>query len=567
MSDKIRAILIGKVLPAICLLAMVSAVKAQTLQAYVDRTSIAANETVNFTLSIDRQVDINGVDFSALYDDFRVFGISPRSQTQIIDGKMSATTTWLVTLMPKQTGKLTIPPVDVAGTSSKVIVLDVSEAPQSISMGADIEVQVEVDRREAYINEQILVTVRLVAPNQSSDLSGEALLLTDAEATLLEQQQFRRVSEGVAYQVVEWRYAVFSGTAGTLTIPAQVFSVVINTTARQRFDPFTNQARRVIGSSEEIGINVLPIPGDAVADWFPARDVKLSASWQNDSDTYRVGEPLTRNIVVSSIGQKPAAIPPLDVSNSSDFKVYADQPQLTEDTSSLGILGTRTESMAMVPSVAGVLEIPAITVNWWDIDQRRWKESVLPAETIIVEPPDSTVTPAPPTEIVEEPLVAGEIANRVIALVPGWLPGVTLALGLGLLLMVLQNVRLRRQLGKSTISGTEDETSLSEKQAWRHLGKTLKTGDARSARNAILAWGREFWHKSSNVTLEYIGVLGESPELQELLAELDRNIYRQEDSSKVDFQRLGVLFTGLRRSGRVAPDTGSALPGLYLANS
>ena len=558
----------ARVLLVAGILVMLLSTQAQSLQVYVDRTSLAANETVNLTISVDRQVDTNAVDLSALYDDFRVFGVSPRSQTQIVNGQMSATTTWLVTLMPKEAGKLTIPSLTVAGTASKAIVLNVSDAPQSISTGAEIEVQVEADRNEAYINEQILVTIRLVAPNQSADLGGEALNLGTTPVTLLEQQQFRRVNDGVAYQVIEWQYAVFPDRAGSLVIPKQVFSVVLNTPTRQRFDPFSNQAHRVIGSSKELTIGVLPVPEDAAADWFPARDVKISSSWQNSSDVFRVGEPVTRRVVISSIGQKPAAIPPLGVTNDTDFKVYADQPQLTEDTSSLGIMGTRTESIVLVPSSEGQLELPAIIVKWWDIDQRRWKESVLPAETIIVEPADLSPLPAAAVDLSRETAAIGAVTGIGTAIMaPRWMQLITFAIALGLLLMIIQNARLRRQLGDVVGAGAPEEAPADEKSAWARLRKSLKSGDPGQARKSILDWGRVFWPGAGHVTLEFVGLQAGSDELTGHLADLDRRIYEPGDSNIPNFDRIAQLIAETRREGRKPKTAESALPGLYPATA
>ena len=56
-----------------------------------------------------------------------------------------------------------------------------------------------------------------------------------------------------------------------------------------------------------MAINVLPIPAPPAshpdAMWLPARDVQLSEDWSRSPDEMEVGEPVTRNVSLSALGQ------------------------------------------------------------------------------------------------------------------------------------------------------------------------------------------------------------------------------------------------------------------------
>jgi hypothetical protein len=150
---------------------------------------------------------------------------------------------------------------------------------------------------------------------------------------------------------------------------------------------------------------------------------------------------------------------------------------------------------------------------------------------------------------------------------PRWMQLITLAIALGLLLMIIQNARLRRQLGDVVGAGAPEEAPADEKSAWARLRKSLKSGDPGQARKSILDWGRVFWPGAGHVTLEFVGLQAGSDELTGHLADLDRRIYEPGDSNIPNFDRIAQLIAETRREGRKPKIADSALPGLYPATA
>ncbi len=350
-------------------LILANLVQAATLTASIDRNKISINETLNFQLRYDEKADTNDLDLSTLKQDFDVLAIRPQNSNNltIINGQTSREilTIWNITLAPKRQGTLVIPSFNINGTVSNAIRVDVVESSAGLPQQQPMIVRLNPDIKTAYPGQQILIKVELLAQNSVSNLSGDQLRLEDAEVELLDQQSFRKIENGISWQVVEWTYAVFPEKEGTLPIPAQLFTGTLQTNQqRNRFDPFRQQrGQRISARSSATALEIKQIPETNGLPWFPANDVRMQSSWSGDTNQMRVGEPLTRKVQVIASGQRASVISPLPDNSSLTYKAYKDQAQLENQPTANGMVGVRQESEAIVPSAAGILELPEQRVS------------------------------------------------------------------------------------------------------------------------------------------------------------------------------------------------------------
>ena len=148
---------------------------------------------------------------------------------------------------------------------------------------------------------------------------------------------------------------------------------------------FFSRGNRVIRLTEEKTVNIAPIPAHlSASQWMPSSQVRLEQSWSDNSGTLTAGEPITRTINISALGLTAAQIQPLPSLENSQLKLYPDQPSLEDKQTNRGILGVRTESLAIVPNQAGQIRIPAIEIEWWDTVNNRMQTSRLPSKTFNV---------------------------------------------------------------------------------------------------------------------------------------------------------------------------------------
>ena len=567
-SIKIIALFLLWMLPA-------SAMSAE-LTSSVDRNSISINETLTLTLRYDDRAGGDALDMEALRQDFDVLSMRPQTSNSvsIVNGSYSqqTQTTWTVTLAPRREGTLIIPSFNVDGNVSNAIAIEVSQSSAGAARETPMLVTLETDNSQAYVGQQVLITVELLAQENVSNLSGGQLSIPNAYLELLDQKSYRRVENGIAWQVIEWVYALIPEQSGTLEVPPQLFSGIIGATSNFGFaDPFNPRGRRISARSNSEPIEVLPPPETNGLPWFPAKNVQINSSWSGDTSQMRVGEPLTRNIEIIATGQRASAIPPLTQSDSLTFKSYADQPRLQDQASASGIIGIRQESTAIVPSAAGELQLPEQRIAWWNTDSETWEETVLPAQTLRVLPArqDSSFAPPDPNTVIqpgEEPQATGTSSSDTsISWASSWYwPLITLVLAL---VVILQSWLLLRPTRSPKV--LDNQTNPKETQCWKMVKRSIRSKNPRDVRKAIIQWGQACFPDSGITTLDSLAKRSNDPGLKELLAKLDAALYADNDGSgfnQLDDQlgdELAKALEELKKQSAKSPDSGSTLKPLY----
>src|SRR5690606_14959190 len=130
-------------------------------------------------------------------------------------------------------------------------------------------------------------------------------------------------------------------------------------------------------NSPRIPLTVLPKPADYPADvpWLPARNLVLTESWSPDPGNVQTGDSLTRSLMLNVEGLSSAQIPPLPATRAQGLRRYPDQPQLGNRIDERGLIGSREEREALVPTTSGRLELPAVSITWWNTRDNRLERS------------------------------------------------------------------------------------------------------------------------------------------------------------------------------------------------
>jgi hypothetical protein len=95
-----------------------------------------------------------------------------------------------------------------------------------------------------------------------------------------------------------------------------------------------------------------------------------------------VGDSLTRTITLKVEGLSGAQLPPLPATEVSALRRYPDQPKLANLISERGLIGTREEREALVPTRPGAIDLPTVDVVWWNTFEDHLEHSTLPARTL-----------------------------------------------------------------------------------------------------------------------------------------------------------------------------------------
>jgi len=350
-------------------------------------TSISIDESVRLAVVA---TDLDGeLDTAALEREFDVIGRSSSRDVQILNGVRRSTVTWVLEIAPRAVGVFTVPPVSVGGVESELLTLTVTDAPSGAER--DVFVEASVDTETPWVQSQVLLTLRVYRAIEIVDGSlgepGGAGL--DVRA-LGDDRRYESERDGRRYVVDERRFALFPQRSGSLVIEPITLSVTVAADP-VRVRGFFSPTRKLTRRTRPITLEVRPRPAGGSGWWLPAKAVTLEESWSatagaTDGEETRVGEPLTRTVRLQATGVLGAQLPELEIPPVDGLAIYADDPVRESGAGARGLESSATLAFAVIPEREGEFELPALSLDWFDVDAGEVRTASLPARTITVLP-------------------------------------------------------------------------------------------------------------------------------------------------------------------------------------
>ncbi|MDF9618864.1 BatD family protein [Pseudomonas entomophila] len=454
---------------------------APMLQASVDRTRLEAGETFELTLESQDVTQFGKPDLHALDADFEVRGTRQLNSLHSLDGETRASTRWIITLLPRRSGSLRIPELQLGQSYSQPIDLQVQQADsQRPDVASQVFVEATLDSDTVYVQAQAVLTLRIyhsVALYDDSSLSP--LQLDNAKVDPLgESRTYEKEINGLRHGVIETRYAIYPQQSGIVEIPPLSFTATAADNGEQPAGT-PRVGRQVQVSSLPMRLTVKPIPGSYPSDrpWLPARSLTLEEHWNPDpaSQPTQIGDSLTRNITLRAEGLSSTQLPPLPATETVGLRRYPDQPLLRNEIDERGMVANREEREALVPTHSGQLALPALEVTWWNTREDHLEHSSLPARTLEVQdnPALSADTPA------------SDSSGRMALLWPWQLATLVLALTTLLGFALWWRARSQPAVLRATQTGPSPRTLLDD------LKRACQANDPQATRQALDAWARQ----------------------------------------------------------------------------
>jgi hypothetical protein len=460
--------------------------QAAELAASVDRSRLSSGETVELTLESADVTQFGKPDLTALEPLFEVRGTRQVNQLNTLSGENQATTRWIVTLLPRQNGSVVIPPLHLGELQSQPITLQVveSETPDNPNKRAPVFIDASLDQTSVYVQAQAVLTLRIYhSVSLYDDSSLPPPQIPDARIEQLgDSRTYEKDIDGLRHGVIEMRYAIYPQHSGELIIPAQVFNAAL-VDAQPSQDsaqgPKSGKLMRVTSAELLLTVKAKPITYPADAPWLPARSLTLSESWNPEPDHTQVGDSLTRSLTVKAEGLSSTQLPPLPGTDVGGLRRYPDQPVLGNQNSERGLVGSREDREALVPTRTGAIELPSVEVVWWNTFEDHLEHSSLPARTLHVAANPSLVVDTPAGAL---PIDAGadsealwrwKLSTLILAC--------TTLLGFGL----WWRGRWQPAVTRAAQTGPSPRTVLDE------LKRACQANDSHATRQALDAWARQ----------------------------------------------------------------------------
>ena len=534
-----------------------------SLLSAVDRTEIESDETLQLTVTYSGQAVTGEPDFSLLKRNFEILSNNRQQQYSWVNGETKSSTDWKILLLAKRQGQLTIPALKFKGHSSKAIRVSVRPANKANNKAGNqsVFIQTSIDKNSAYIQEQIILSHRLHYSVPLQDISISEFDIPDAVIQQVSEERFNKSINGKNYSIIEIKFALFPQNVGKLSIPSQRFTAF--ETSNSQFGGFFSRGNRLARLTEEKIIDIMPRPSHiSASQWMPSSQLKLEQTWSNKSASLTAGEPITRTIKITALGLTAAQIQPLPSIENSEVKLYPDQAVLEDKQTNRGILGIRSESVAIVPNQAGKLTLPSIEVKWWDTVNNRMQTSRLPEKTFTVIAAKNTPQISYENNTTNQQAIATENLETTSSLskLTHW----SLTLN-ALLVAVIVGLLYWRRNTPSKLA-TKATTKLSHsKQQLNQIAKLAKDSNLAAMRDSILLWGAEVFVQQPPRSLNQLADLMANPELKQQFALLDKVLFKADSNgvSAVDTQAIVKALKGFSTANNKDKDRGTQLKPLY----
>ena len=382
--------------------------QAADIDTRVSQNPVAANESFQLILQTEKTPD-GEPDFSPLTRDFDILNQRKSESIKMINGEFSRTIGWTVTLIPRRTGTLEIPEIRFGTDRSQAFQLRIEESPQDRQQEdkpEDIILRLTADPKTPFIKQQVVLTLKIYQGVGLGNSNLSPPRANDPEIHVRSLGPDRRYEERVSgrnYLVTQRQYFLFPQKPGPLTIhPVTIQGEVMapgaggNRFSEVPFRGFGSNREVRRAQSDRLNLEVKSVPEKfPLTTWLPAVDLRLSDSWVDEPPRFRVGEPVTRTLMLSADGLTASQLPPPKFRLPPEFRLYMDKPYLRDIESGEGITGLRQERITIVPSQAGDFSLPEIAINWWNTSSGRQETARLPGFRILVLPP--VITDVPPT--------------------------------------------------------------------------------------------------------------------------------------------------------------------------
>lgn len=550
-----------------------------SLTATLDSQQISLNQPVQLTIVSDQKLSAQSLDISALKQDFNVVGQSHSSELSNQNGVATSKSIILLILMARHEGELTIPALKLGNEQTtplnlKVSADNIAEPPvqqDEDEPGVLIETLWEHPGK-AYVQGQLNLIIRIYHRGNLVEAALDEPRVKDMPVNRIGGDlQGARSKEGLQYQTIERRYALFPQKSGTLTIPPVALQVRIQQPQRQTsrglaYGPYS-RGKLLTLNSKPLTIEISPpAPDFTGSTWLPSDAVTLSRNGLPEGPINR-GDAINMQINLSALGLTGAQLPEVQIKGlNKQFKLYPDQPAFADRSADgLSIEGSRVQTFVLIAAEAGSLEIPEIEVAWWDRKNDRQQTASLPAVSIEVLATKSEPEKAQNNTGViatQKPQADADNTDQLVSITqldavnPAWKWVSLMSLGGWLMSIAWFLFYYKKDRNNSTPTDPVQQTS-----DLRPLLNNIKTAargnNAEQSWQALQAYARTRWPEHPPQSPEDWASLLAHPDIEPVMLELDSYLFHKLPGSAWSGKSvcklvLPKLDTGMKNTSRTS---------------
>jgi hypothetical protein len=236
-----------------------------------------------------------------------------------------------------------------------------------------------LDENQPYLQQPVILRLDLISNGNLTTVNLELPATDDVLIKqLVEPKTSARTTSGQREIVTAFVLSVVPLRAGNLDLPPlRITGTQLGRGGMaQRFESVTARA---------IALRVRP-PMNSVQPWLPLKSLTLKSSLDREG-TLEPGQPVTLALEIAAAGATDAQLPSLEGQlTGPDFRIYREQTLTEGGLSPEGreLTARRTEYYTLVPQTGGRLNLPEMSIQWWNVDLGVREVTRLPIKTLDV---------------------------------------------------------------------------------------------------------------------------------------------------------------------------------------
>jgi hypothetical protein len=385
---------INKIVSVTILWLIFSLANAASFELIVSEQQLAANQNITLSFRLTDAKAKNQPDFSPLTQYFEIYHQGANSSYSIINGQVSQSVGWELIVAPKVTGVITIPSINVLTNkgvlASNTVQLEVLNGASSSTVAApttqiqsvgEVWLKGYFESKEFFVNQPFVYTLKVFSKVAFADLALNDIYADDAVVERHDDKtQYTQVVNGQQVNVIEVKY---------LITPLHAGKVILNP-ASLRYQKiaafFGRQPAPITVYSDEEVIHAL-----AASNLQPFSKLTLDDAWDNSNNQVHENDSLTRTIKIVGTDGYADALKINLPSQSAQYHVYEDKPKdsktITQDNR---VVSTKIINYTIIPTKAGELLIPKISIKWFNTTTKKIDSLELAEKRLVVLPSANT---------------------------------------------------------------------------------------------------------------------------------------------------------------------------------
>ncbi|CAB1370176.1 BatD family protein [Denitratisoma oestradiolicum] len=369
----------------------------------------------------------------------------------------------------------------------------------SVKLGEEVSLAVEV----------FVPTWFLDAPRfpESIEIPGATVEMVKGSAENLSESV-----AGVTWAGLRRRYRIQPLNPGEFRLPE--LAVPLTYAREGGKGPLTVTAR---GRLAQPFLVRVPVAAARLDPFIAARHLRLAQRLERSEGALGVGDAVRRTVAVDTDAAA-LELPETLWPQSPGMRVYLDPPRSRESRSDAAARPQLhwEQTASWVFEQPGQYQLPAVTLDWWDLEARQVRQAHLPAVSLNVGPARTTGVFALP-EAVAELAPAGRLTRETLR---------PIAYGLGAVMLLLLGWR-GRQLGRRTWAWVRrhgQDMLTAEWLQFQRLLRACRRHDGPAAQATLHRW-LDLWAGAGMGLASWLLDKAPSADLAAALAELDAALY------------------------------------------